>query len=893
MGHITSWLYLNADNEEYAWMKMKTSLQSVSNEPRQKAQQPTVALPWPGLTDSEAAERLAREGFNELPSAQPRSLWRIAMEVLREPMLLLLMGTGGVYLLLGDPKEAVVLLIAIFVIIGITLYQERKTERALHALRDLSSPRALVIRQGTRKRIPGREVVSGDLVVISEGDRVPADGIILQSRNVQVDESLLTGESVPVPKVAGMPATGPGRPGGDNTPYMFSGTLVVKGQGIASVHATGPRTELGRIGTSLASLKPESTQLQTETNRLVRVFAVTGAVLCGAVTLIFGFSHANWLQGILAGLTLAISMVPEEFPVVLTVFLAMGAWRIARQRVLTRRMPAIETLGAATVLCVDKTGTLTMNRMSVQMFYASGQLWKISDTRGRIPGLFREAVEYCILASSRDPFDPMEKAFNDMGKDCPELKEHLHPDWSLVREYALSPQLLAMSRAWNMPGNPAYYVAAKGAPEAIALLCRFSSTETAELKLAITKMAGQGLRVLGIAKAAIQGPLPDEQTAIPFKFAGLVGLADPVRPSVPEAVKQCYNAGIRVVMITGDYAVTAQSIASQINLRHSDFALTGAEINMLDDAELRRRVRKVNIFARVVPEQKLRLVNAFKAEGEIVAMTGDGVNDAPALKAANIGIAMGSRGTDVAREAAALVLLDDDFSSIVAAIRLGRRIYGNLKKATSFVLAVHVPIAGMTLVPLLLGWPLLLLPVHVVFLELIIDPACSIAFEAEPEDAGVMDLPPRSPTERLFGTRRVLSSLLQGFAVFLSTFAVYGAFMKLGYSHSEACAAGFSALVMGNLAMILANRSWSRPLRKNIRSINIALWIIVAGASLLLGLVLFVPALRGIFHFSALGFREVGIAVLAGFAGVLGWEGLKAIFGRRPLQPAGAWRRNA
>ena len=864
---------------------MKPSLQTVPRDrPFEQAQHPALSVPWPGLTDAEAAERLARDGFNELPSAQPRSLWSIALEVLREPMLLLLLGTGGVYLLLGDPKEAAVLLIAILVIIGITLYQERKTERALHALRDLSSPRALVVRQGMRKRIPGREVVAGDIFVISEGDRVPADGVVLQCRNVQVDESLLTGESVPVPKIAGSAALGRGHPGGDNTPYVFSGTLVVKGQGIALVRATGARTELGRIGTSLASVTQEATQLQAETGKLVRVFAIVGVILCAAVALIFGYLHSDWLRGILAGLTLAISMVPEEFPVVLTVFLAMGAWRIARQRVLTRRLPAIETLGAATVLCVDKTGTLTMNRMSVQMFYAAGQWWKISDTRGRIPDLFHEAIEYSILASSRDPFDPMEKAFNDMGRDCPELKEHLHPDWGLAREYALSPQLLAMSRAWKVPGGSSYCVAAKGAPEAIALLCRLSSAEIAELHLAITKMAEQGLRVLGIAKAAVRKSLPEEQTAIPFKFAGLVGLADPVRPSVPEALKECYRAGIRVVMITGDYAVTAQSIARQIGLERPDRVLTGTKIEELSDAELRQRIRTVNIFARVIPEQKLRLVNALKAEGEVVAMTGDGVNDAPALKAANIGIAMGSRGTDVAREAAALVLLDDDFASIVTAVRLGRRIYGNLKKATSFVLAVHVPIAGVTLVPLLCGWPLLLLPVHVVFLELIIDPACSIAFEAEPEDANAMNRPPRNHGERLFEARRVLSSLLQGFAVFLSTFIAYGAFIKLGYSQPEARAAGFCALVIGNLAMIFANLSWNRSIRKSIHSINIALWMIVTGAALSLGLVLFVPALRGIFHFSALALKEVLIAVLAGISGVLCFEGVKRVAGHRRSQ---------
>jgi Ca2+-transporting ATPase len=838
------------------------------------------ASQWVGLSDEEAAQRLVRYGFNEVPSAQERTFWRIAFDVLKEPMLLLLIGTGGVYLLLGDPTEAAVLLVAIFGIIGITLYQERKTERALHALRDLSSPRALVIRQRVRKRIAGREVVPGDLVVISEGDRVPADGIILESRNVQIDESLLTGESLPVTKTQGAPDIELGRPGGDNSPNAFSGTLVVKGRGIIEVRSTGLASELGKIGTSLAGLRPDSTQIQKETNNLVKIFAVIGVLLCGIVVLVFSYTHGNWLQGVLAGLTLAISMVPEEFPVVLTIFLAMGAWRMSRQRVLTR-MPAIETLGSATVLCVDKTGTLTMNRMSVQMLFSGGQLWNVRDDRNAIPEGFHEAIEYSILASSRDPFDPMERAFLDLGKDFLQSTEHVHPDWELAREYALSPKLLVMSRAWKVPKTVARCVAAKGAPEAIAQLCRLSSAEAAQLKLATAHMAGQGLRVLGIAKATVQGNLPAEQEMIPFRLVGLVGLADPVRPSVPAALQECYRAGIRVIMITGDYPITAQSIAAQIGLQNPDQVITGAELEEVDDAQLKQRAREVNVFARVIPEQKLRLVNALKASGEVVAMTGDGVNDAPALKAADIGIAMGNRGTDVAREAAALVLLDDDFSSIVNAIRLGRRIYDNLKKATAFVLAVHVPIAGVTLVPLLLGWPLLLIPVNVVFLELIIDPACSIAFEAEPEEENIMARPPRSRHERLFESKRVMLSLLQGFGVFITTFAVYGLFLHLGHSEADSRGIGFSALVMGNLALIFTNRSWTRTSWQSVRSMNRSLWTITIGTIVALLLVLYVPLLRSLFHFTILHPNDVLIAVLAGFFGVLWFEALKLANGRR------------
>ena len=840
------------------------------------------ASQWQGLSNDEAGRRLARDGFNELPSAKARNLWQISLEILREPMLLLLIGTGAVYLLLGDSKEAVALLIAIFVIIAITLYQERKTERALYALRDLSSPRALVIREGVRKRIAGREVVAGDLVIVSEGDRIPADGIFLECRNVQVDESLLTGESVPVHKSAARPTIAC-RPGGDDMPYAFSGTLVVKGRGIVEVHATGLRSELGKIGKSLESLQTSEPRLQQETSRLVKIFAVMGLLLCAAVALMFGYTHSNWLQGTLAGLTLAISMVPEEFPVVLTIFLAMGAWRIARQRVLTRRMPAIEMLGAATVLCVDKTGTLTMNRMSVEMFFANNQWWDLRDDRQNIPDGFHETVEYGILASSRDPFDPMEKAFHELGRDFLQTTEHLHSNWNLAREYALSSGLLAMSRAWDVPNASSRCIAAKGAPEAIIQLCRLSAADAIHIKRATAKMGSQGLRVLGVAKATHWGELPDDQAEIPFQFVGLVGLADPVRDAVPEAVQECYRAGIRVVMITGDYPVTAQSIARQIGLRNANLVITGAELERVDDAELRRQVRSANIFARVVPEQKLRLVTALKANGEVVAMTGDGVNDAPALKAADIGIAMGNRGTDVAREAAALVLLDDDFSSIVNAVRLGRRIYDNLKKATSFILAIHVPIAGMSLVPLLLGWPFLLLPVHVVFLELIVDPACSIAFEAEPEEVNVMARPPRNPQARLFERKRVLISLLQGFGVFIAGLAVYGIFLHFGHGETESRAVTFSALVVGNLALILTNRSWTQTIWQSVRSVNNAVLAIVAGTILSLGLILYVPALRSIFQFSALHLDDISIAISAGVAGILWFEALKVVAGHSRL----------
>ncbi|HET8852376.1 MAG TPA: HAD-IC family P-type ATPase, partial [Ktedonobacteraceae bacterium] len=589
-----------------------------------------------GLSEQEAQRRLKQEGSNELPTTRKRSLLTIALDLVREPMFLLLIAGGAIYLLLGDVREALVLLGSILVIMGITFYQEQKTERALEALRDLSSPRALVIRGGEQQRIAGRDVVRGDMVLLAEGDRVPADAMLLWSLNLSVDESLLTGESVPVRKVAVDPSavTGRmGRPGGDDLPFVFSGTLITQGQGIAEVQATGTHTELGKIGKALQTVEPEKTKLQRETGRLVRLFAITGITLCALVVVLYGLFRGDWLNGLLAGIALAMSLLPEEFPVVLTIFLALGAWRIAQRHVLTRRMPAIETLGSATVLCVDKTGTLTENRMAVRSLFTKGASYEVqADAQQPLPEAFHELVELSVLASQQDPFDPMEQALRGLGERFLSGTEHLPEDWTLLREYPLSPQLLAISHVWQ-PSQPeaASVIAAKGAPEAIADLCHLDTITKAAVFEQVKRMASEGLRVLGVAKARFEAAsaLPNEQHDFPFEFMGLVGLADPVRPTVPAAIRECYSAGMRVIMMTGDYPVTAQQIARHIGLRLSDACITGPELDAMDDATLQERIQTTAIFARVVPEQKLRLVNALKANGEVVAMTGDGVNDAP------------------------------------------------------------------------------------------------------------------------------------------------------------------------------------------------------------------------------------------------------------------------
>ena len=827
-----------------------------------------------GLAEAEAARRLRAEGPNELAQDRPHGLLYTAAQVLREPMLLLLLAAGVVYLLLGDLEEALTLLFFVAVVITITLVQERKTERALAALRDLSSPRALVIRDGARRRIPGREVVRGDLLVVAEGDRVPADALLRTATHLEVDESLLTGESVPVRKRTAAEPPADARPGGDDLPFLYAGTLVVRGHGVAEVRATGARSEMGRIGAVLADLEIERTPLQQEVSRVVRAIATLGLLLCAALVVLYGLTRGNWLQGLLAGIALAMAVLPEEFPVVLTIFMAMGAWRISKSRVLTRRLPAVEALGAATVLCSDKTGTLTENRMKVARLWAPGALHVVNDQP--LPEEVHPVVEFGILASQREPFDPMEQAFHRLGKAALTGTEHLHSTWDLVREYPLSPELLAVSHVWRSRDGRQLVVAAKGAPEAIADVCHLDAAPAAEVRAHVAEMGADGLRVLAVARAFFEpGDLPPGQHDFDFELVGLVGLEDPVRPGVPEAVAECAGAGVRVVMITGDSPDTARAIARQVGLPTGDAVVSGRDLEALSDEELRRRVRHAEVFARVVPEQKLRLVQALRAEGEVVAMTGDGVNDAPALKAAHIGVAMGGRGTDVAREAAALVVTDDDFTSIVAAVRLGRRIFDNLRRAMAYVLAVHVPIAGLSLVPVLLGWPLVLFPVHIVFLELIIDPACSMAFEAEPAEPGLMRRPPRKVGARLFDLRLVAVSLLQGGGLLAATLVAF----RLGLDHTGSESSGramaFATLISGNVFLILVNRSWQRTVLATLATRNLASWAVVGGASATLAVALSVPFFRNLFRFGPVSPEDLALAAAGGALSLAWFEVLK------------------
>jgi Ca2+-transporting ATPase len=765
-------------------------------------------------------------------------------------MFLLLIATSAVYFALGDLTEALVLAASMVAILVITVAQERRTERTLEALRDLSSPRALVLRDGEPTRIAGSAVVRGDLLMLGEGDRIAADARIADSHDLLVDESLLTGESVPVAKRASERDEG----------AVFSGTLIVKGSARAEVVATGTRSQLGRIGASL----------EIETARIVRLIAVFALIVSAAVALLYFAMRGDALAGILAGLTLAMALLPEEFPVVLTVFLAVGAWRIARQGVLTRRLPAIEMLGAATVLCCDKTGTLTENRMRVVETWVGGS-WRAPDpSDGMVAPLLAAAARAC----ESDPFDPMERAILEAARGVAAPTEG-----PIERRYPLAEGFLAVCHGWRLPSGEAR-LAMKGAPETVLALCALPAAQRTGALQAAEAAAARGLRLLAVAEASAgRGDWLEKPAGYAWRFLGFVALADPLRSAVPAAIAVCRRAGIRVVMITGDHPATAQAIARGAGIEAAK-VLTGAQLEVLDAKELAAAVRDVQVFARVRPEQKLRLVNALRAAGEVVAMTGDGVNDAPALKAAHIGIAMGRRGTDVAREAASLVLLEDDFTAIVGTVRLGRRIYDNIRNAMRYLVAVHVPLAGMSFVPLAAGWPLFLFPVHVVFLEFVIDPACSIVFEAERSDPHVMERAPRPSAQRLFTPAGFAVGLALGASLLAAVALVYGWALYAGRDNEAARAMAFSALVAGNLGLIFANRSHELTVLEMATRENAALWWIVGGTLAALGATLYVPAIAHVFRFAPLAPGELVAGAACGFVSV-GWYDLRKILQRR------------
>ena len=818
-----------------------------------------------GLSNEEALKRIEIFGYNELPPARSKNVLQIALEVIREPMFLLLLSCGALYLALGDYSEGVILMCWVLVIIFITFYQHRKTEVALDAIKKLSSPRALVIRNGKKIRIAGREVVPDDIVLLNEGDRIPADGNLLEVENLTVDESLLTGESVAVTKSIDI----------DNANSMvYSGTLVVRGKAILKVSATGLNTELGKIGKSLQRIVPYQTRLQREIKGLVRHLFVIGVLLSSVVVAAFYFTRGNWMQSLLNGLATAMAMLPEEFPVVFTVFLAIGSWRLSRQNVLTRKPSAVETLGSATVLCSDKTGTITQNKMEIVTLFSEGEVVLVdgSDFQDRADHV-RDLLQISYFACQKDSMDPMEVAIAECyDKYSPDKKKV--PD--LIREYPLDSNLFAMTRVVEF-GVGNYLACCKGAPEVVLSLCKQDGYGQIQLLDIVRQQAERGQRVLGVAKATWQGgSLPESQEGFDFEFVGFLGFEDPIRPEVPRAIKECREAGIKVIMVTGDYPSTAKSIATQAGMDTNGLMLTGADLNILSEEELKSKIAQANILARIVPEQKLRIINALKANGEIVAMTGDGVNDAPALKAADIGIAMGAKGTDVARESSSLVLLDDNFSSIVSAIRAGRRIFDNLQKAMDYIIAIHIPIIGLTLLPAFFtNLPILLFPMHIVFMELIIDPVCSIAFESEKEEIGIMNRPPRKSDERFFAIKRIMGSIAMGLFLLTMVIAVYFLSINEGHSEGEIRSIAFSSLITGNLFLILTTLSKTRNACAVLKERNTALLVILCAAAAMMIVLISVPYLRHAFNFGYPGIGHFLVSLGAALIMLLVLEVLK------------------
>jgi Ca2+-transporting ATPase len=818
-----------------------------------------------GLASAEAASRLQRDGPNAMPrdgAAWKRILGRSA----REPMFVLLLAAAVLYLILGEPAEGMVLLAMFAATLGMTLYQEGKTAHALESLRKLSNPQALVLRDGQRRRIDSSELVEGDLLLLSEGDRVPADGQLLSGPGLLADESLLTGEAVSVQKQPVAEALPPAPPGGDGLPFVYAGSLVVQGHGLVRVTATGARSAMGGIGAALHGLEPEAAPLQRQVQQLASRFAVLGLALSVLLVLLAGYQHGRWLEALLAGIALAMSALPEEFPVVLTVFPALGAWRLAHAKVLTRRLAALDTLGAATVLCMDKTGTLTENRMQVAALQtADGERLDLPSqpSRAALPEPFHAAAECAMLASSAGAADPMEQAIHSLGAAALAGSVHLHPDWILAHEYGFSAATRCVCHVWR--SGSGYVIAAKGAPEAVAALCRLDGPGLRAMQQAAEAMAGNGLRVLALASARLEAMpaagWPASAAGLDLQYAGLIALRDPLCADVPAAVQACRAAGVRLLMVTGDYPATAAAIGRQAGMAEGAI-LSGDEMAKLDDAELAVRLRGASICARIAPEQKLRIVRALQAGGDIVAMTGDGVNDAPALRAAHVGIAMGGRGTDVAREAAAMVLLDDRFASIVQAIAAGRRIYSNMRKSLAYVMAVHAPIAGMALLPVLLGWPTVLYPMHIVFLELIIDPACSLAFENEPADPGLMQRPPRKAGAPIFGRGELLLAMQQGLCTLGLTAAAY-AWALTAMPADSARTIAFAVLVTGNLLLMLASRNSGSERSRVLRGENRMLWTLCGAALALLAAAIYVPPLAQLFRLGPVG--PSALAAVAGF----------------------------
>jgi len=831
----------------------------------------TKSVEMAGLTSAEAKQLQEKYGRNELTPQKKESLVIKMLHVICEPMFLLLIVAATIYFFLGEPRDGAIMLIFVVGIITIDMVQEMKTDRTLAALKDLSAPHITVIRDGVETDMPSIDLVPGDLMMIFEGIKIPADGFVVRAADLCVDESSLTGETMGVWKV-----TEEQNEQHDDywrKDYCYAGTLVTQGTAVVRVEKIGPETEYGKIGLGVASAPAEDTPLQKQTGKLVKTCAIIAGVLfvlVGIFTWINIPDHPfreRIIESILSGVTLAMAMIPEEFPVILTVFLSMGAWRLARQNSLVRKLPSVETLGAVSVLCVDKTGTITMNQMELEETWTAG-------------GSEEELIRIMGMGCETEAYDPMEKAMIRYCEEHGITRDELFGG-EFISEYAFTNESKMMGHVWRRDGRPC--IAAKGSPESILSICIMTDEERKAAEQKAEEMSSYGLRVIAVASGSPENDslVPKELSECRLTFLGLVGLADPPRESVKDDIAVCNAAGIRVVMITGDNGVTASAIAARIGIRGHENIVTGAMIEKMSDDELREAVKNVSIFSRVIPEHKMRIVKAFRENGEIVAMTGDGVNDAPALKYADIGIAMGKRGSEVSREAADLILMDDNFSTIVETVRDGRRIYDNIRKAVGYVFTIHMPIATASLLGPFLGIApnaLLLLPLHVVLLEVLIDPTCSVVLERQPAEKDIMDRKPRDPAKKILTAGLLIKSITQGLAVFAASFGAYYTLLGAGAAPETARAMGLSIIMIANLFLVQVNSSDHDFAFTSIRRLarDKIMWMVNIGTIALIGIILYSPV-AGQLKLAPLTPEQMGIAVGLAFVSVFWVEILKLI----------------
>lgn len=821
-----------------------------------------------GLTESEVLQSRAKKGTNSLEHQHKNSLIFSLIEMVKEPMFLLLLIATSIYFITGDYGDGLFMTGAIVLVSTISLYQESRSRNAIESLKKLTQPKSKVIREGKVQEIPSEAIVLGDLIQTEEGSFIPADGIILQSNDFSVNESILTGESLTVFKNEKI-----------ENKNVFQGTIVASGLAICKVTAIGNQTELGKIGNSLSTIAEEKTPLQIQIGNFVKKMSLIGLLI---FMIVWGVNYYNsriLLDSLLKALTLAMSVIPEEIPVAFTTFMALGAWRLMKMGIIVKQTKTVETLGSATVICTDKTGTITENKMSLAQLYLLKSNTIVATNEKLNPDA-QEILSFAMWASEPIPFDAMEIALHEAYTKLESKDER--PNFKLVHEYPLSGKPPMMTHVFeNQNGDK--IISAKGAVEALIACSHLSDQETQQILTAMNTMAKEGFRVLGIGVTQFQGTnYPETQQEFDFEFKGLVAFYDPPKQNIKSVFETFYKAGIQIKIVTGDTAATTSTIAKQIGFKDYDKTLNGDELMEMDEATLNKKVMETAIFTRMFPEAKLKIIQALKANNQIVAMTGDGVNDGPALKSAHIGIAMGRKGTEIAKDAANLILVDDDFAKMTDAIAMGRRIYINLKKAIQYIISIHIPIILIVFIPLALGWlyPNIFSPVHIIFLEIIMGPTCSIIYENEPMESNLMLQKPRPMTTTFFNLKEITISIVQGLVITLGLLFVYHYCIDEGFSEKYTRTTIFLTLIASNVFLTLENRSFYYSIFTTIRYKNNLVAMIIGITIGITALLLLVPVFLNFFMFEKVGIVQIGFSIVVGFISVL-WIEIYKFFKRK------------